>query len=239
MGLLDSYEPQGFAARGGLLGRLLSLRPDLAEESEGADQPGFTQQAQAPASSSSSPAASAISSVLGDLYRQTILQPIKDIPGYVNDAIHDPAYFAHAIGPSLGGLGPIVSQLPAAVKGAMGAVGLAGAATRPNGDSVGNAISPAGSPMNGSLRPATVGSGTTDQWPIPVAWIAGRRRNATGARGGCRPRQPKEQRTSGWSASTHRSDVSAANAVAVGRRFATGIRAGREAAAKLFRQHAG
>lgn len=38
MGLLDGFVPQGFADRGGMLGRLLSLRPDLAQGSEGSDQ---------------------------------------------------------------------------------------------------------------------------------------------------------------------------------------------------------
>src|SRR6185312_1400122 len=45
MALLDSYEPQGFADRGGLLGRLLSLRPDLASDEQNDDQPGSTPQA--------------------------------------------------------------------------------------------------------------------------------------------------------------------------------------------------
>jgi hypothetical protein len=39
MPLLDNYEPQGFADRGGLLGRLLSLRPDLAPDRQGDGQP--------------------------------------------------------------------------------------------------------------------------------------------------------------------------------------------------------
>jgi hypothetical protein len=47
MGLFDNYEPQNFADRGGLLGRLLSLRPDLAQDGEGADQPASIQQAPA------------------------------------------------------------------------------------------------------------------------------------------------------------------------------------------------
>jgi hypothetical protein len=45
MALLDNYEPQGFADRGGLLGRLLSLRPDLAEDGEGVNQPASMPQA--------------------------------------------------------------------------------------------------------------------------------------------------------------------------------------------------
>lgn len=35
MGLFDSYDPQDFADRGGLVGRLLSLRPDLAQDQQG------------------------------------------------------------------------------------------------------------------------------------------------------------------------------------------------------------
>lgn len=51
MGLFDGYDPQGFADRGGLLGRLLSLRPDLAQDGEGTDQPASIQQAPAQAPS--------------------------------------------------------------------------------------------------------------------------------------------------------------------------------------------
>ena len=48
MGLFDGYvDPQSFADRGGLLGRLLSLRPDLAQDEAGADQPAATLQAPA------------------------------------------------------------------------------------------------------------------------------------------------------------------------------------------------
>jgi hypothetical protein len=176
MGLFDGYNPQDFADRGGLLGRLLSLRPDLAQDQPGEYQQAQAETAQAPGqqpsgTSTSSPLASAIGGALDDFYRQTILQPIKDIPGYVNDAINDPGYFTHAVGPSLAGLGPMASQLPAAVRGAMGAFGLA---ARPNSDSVGNAnISPAGSPVNGSLRtvqsvPAPPISGPSPSLGSPV-----------------------------------------------------------------------
>jgi hypothetical protein len=44
MALLDGYDPQDFAARAGLLGRLLSLRPDLAPDQQGEDQPASTPQ---------------------------------------------------------------------------------------------------------------------------------------------------------------------------------------------------
>jgi hypothetical protein len=148
MGLLDSYDPQGFAVRGGMLGRLLSLRPDLVPDEQGDERSAQdrTVRAQAPQPndiSISSPISSAIGNVLGDFYRQSILQPIKDIPGYVHDAVSDPAYFAHAIGPSLGGLGSIASELPAVIKGALRVAGLAGSTTQ-------------------SVPPEAVGSATRD-----------------------------------------------------------------------------
>lgn len=119
----------------GMLGRLLSLWLDLAQD----PQPSQGQAVQAPAQppqgltartgvqqpndiSTSSPISSAIGSALDDFYRQTILQGAKNISGYASDAIRDPLYFLHAIGPSLGGLGPVASDLPGAVKGAVGAV---------------------------------------------------------------------------------------------------------------------
>ncbi|HEX5244559.1 MAG TPA: hypothetical protein VFW23_14950, partial [Tepidisphaeraceae bacterium] len=139
MGLFDGFVPQGFADRGGMLGRLLSLRPDLAQDGEGTDQPPPDQTVQAPGQhpndiSTSSPASSAIGSALDDFYRQTILQGAKDVTGYASDAIHDPLYFLHAIGPSLGGLGPVASELPGAVKGVLGTVGLARSAAPPEAD---------------------------------------------------------------------------------------------------------
>jgi hypothetical protein len=129
VGLFDNYAPQDFADRGGMLGRLLSLRPDLAQDQQDEDQPAQDQTApalrqQPTGASTSGPLASAIGGALGDFYRQTILQPANDFSGYVNDAINDPAYFAHAIGPSLAGLGPIAGQLPAAVRGVLGAIGI-------------------------------------------------------------------------------------------------------------------
>jgi|GEM_PF-3225196 len=69
-------------------------------------------------------ATSAASGLLADFYRQTILQAGKDIAGYFNDAVNDPAAFVHAIGPSLAGLGPAVTELPGAIKGVMGAIGI-------------------------------------------------------------------------------------------------------------------
>jgi hypothetical protein len=159
MPLLDSYEPQGFADRGGLLGRLLSLRPDLARDQPGEDQPAQAQPVQALGQQpnnvlTSRPATSAIGSALDDFYQQTILKPGRDIAGYFNDAINDPAYFVHAISPSLGGLGPIVGQVPAGARGLMGAVGLARSATPSEAD---QPLGPVGSPIR-DIRAANVPS---------------------------------------------------------------------------------
>jgi hypothetical protein len=46
MALFDGYDPQDFADRGGLLGRLLSLRPDLAQDQQ--EYPGQVQLTTAP-----------------------------------------------------------------------------------------------------------------------------------------------------------------------------------------------
>src|SRR5579872_3253839 len=133
MGLSDGYAPQNFADRGGLYGRLLSLRPDLAPDQQPAQgQPSSLPAQQPQLISMSGPEASAIGNALADFYRQTILQPAKDIAGYVNDAANDPACFAHAIAPSFAGLGPVASQLPAVVRGAIGAIGFPGS-TAPRG----------------------------------------------------------------------------------------------------------
>jgi hypothetical protein len=61
--------------------------------------------------------AQAIKSALTDLYNQTILRAGRDIAGYAADAVNDPAAFSHSIGPSLAALGPIVSELPAIIRG--------------------------------------------------------------------------------------------------------------------------
>ena len=47
--MFDNYEPQGFADRGGLLGRLLSLRPDLAPDEQNGDQPAPNSEVSQPA----------------------------------------------------------------------------------------------------------------------------------------------------------------------------------------------
>jgi hypothetical protein len=140
MGFLDSYGPQGFADRGGMLGRLLSLRPDLASDQQRNGELGQGQSVQAPGEPPSAISASAIGNALDDFYRQSILKPGRDIAGYVHDAINDPAYFAHAIGPSLGGLGPVASQLPGAVKSALGAIGLAGREVPDEGNAGGGSL---------------------------------------------------------------------------------------------------
>jgi RHS repeat-associated protein len=49
--------------------------------------------------------ADTIASAASDFYNQTIRQFGRDIAGYVSDLVNDPAYFLHAIGPTLAGLG--------------------------------------------------------------------------------------------------------------------------------------
>ena len=131
MPLFDVVAPQLFADRGGLLGRLLSLRPDLADEQDAAQSPQGDGASEKPNNASAKPAPSAIGSALDDFWRQSILQPIRDIPGYFNDAINDPEYFAHGVGASLAGLGPIARQLPAVARGVIGVAGLVRSATSP------------------------------------------------------------------------------------------------------------
>jgi len=50
-------------------------------------------------------AADAIKSASSDFYEQSISKPASDISGYAHDLVTDPAYFLHAVGPSLVGLG--------------------------------------------------------------------------------------------------------------------------------------
>jgi hypothetical protein len=65
----------------------------------------------------------AINSALSDFYRRTISQAGKDVAGYMTDAVNDPIAFAHAITPSLAGLGPITSEIPAVLKGVTRLIG--------------------------------------------------------------------------------------------------------------------
>jgi hypothetical protein len=69
----------------------------------------------------------AIQNALTDFYRQTILQAGRDIAGYTSDAVRDPAAFARGIAPSLVGLGPLVGELPAAIRGLAGTARSVGA----------------------------------------------------------------------------------------------------------------
>jgi len=50
-------------------------------------------------------AADTVKSAANDFYDQSIQRPASDISGYAHDLVNDPAYFLHAIGPSLVGLG--------------------------------------------------------------------------------------------------------------------------------------
>jgi hypothetical protein len=52
-----------------------------------------------------------------DFYNQSILKPVRDLRDMGHDLITDPAYFLHAIGPSLVGLG---MSAPAARVGSVG-----------------------------------------------------------------------------------------------------------------------
>jgi len=176
MGLFDGYAPQNFSDRGGLYGRLLSLRPDLALDQQGDDEPAQGQPIQAPGRqpkpiSMPEPAASAIGSALADFYRQTILQPAKDIAGYVNDAVNDPAYFAHAAGPSLAGFAPFASQLPAAVNAATGATRALGELARRNSDSTKDSVEPIQSPGSNVKLPKEVDGSAAPG--IPTATVPG------------------------------------------------------------------
>lgn len=68
-------------------------------------------------------AADAINGAASDFYNQSILKPASDIAGYAHDLTTDSAYFLHAVGPSLVGLG---MSAPATQ---VGSVGLAERAT--------------------------------------------------------------------------------------------------------------
>jgi uncharacterized protein RhaS with RHS repeats len=47
----------------------------------------------------------AVVAAAADVYQNSILKAGSDIAGYAHDLVNDPAYFSHAIGPSLVGLG--------------------------------------------------------------------------------------------------------------------------------------
>jgi hypothetical protein len=147
MALLDFYDPENFADGGGLLARMISLHPGLAPD----EQSVGSQTAQATMSqpknlSTPGPVASALGNALGDFYNLTIRGGAKTIAGYAHDAVTDPAYFLHAIGPSLAGVAPIAGELPT-VRDGMGAIKFAGSAIRSGkdiaaqGDPVANEVS--------------------------------------------------------------------------------------------------
>jgi hypothetical protein len=106
---------------------------------------------------STSTATSAITNALADFYHQTIQQEGKDIAGYAHDAINDPGAFSRAIGPSFAALGPIAGELPAIIRGAVGAVGALGPAPRPNlGDLTPSEVQQIQSVVNQAGRPLEV-----------------------------------------------------------------------------------
>jgi hypothetical protein len=181
VGLFDGYfDSDQFGQGGGLLGRLLALQQQ-AQPAPNSVQAQLVAPAPAPVStpvlanygptpstqsvgrqesgnqSLSGSATNAIGSALSDFYRQTILQAGKDIAGYATDAVHDPIAFARAMGPSLATLGPIASELPAVVKGAMGATGTLRRAAQPNvGDLTTDEIQQIQSVVNEAGRPLEV-----------------------------------------------------------------------------------
>jgi hypothetical protein len=180
MGLFDGYfDPQQWPDSGGLLGRLLALQqqqdqyqPDSnfgqAQLASPAPAPMLANDGQTPSAQSagqqepgnrsvSGSATNAIGSALSDFYRQTILQAGKDIAGYATDAINDPVAFSHAVGPSLVTLGPIASELPAVVKGAMGATGILRPVAQSNfGDLTTDEVQQIQSVVNEAGRPLEV-----------------------------------------------------------------------------------
>ncbi|MGJ4945882.1 hypothetical protein ACQR1W_35335 [Bradyrhizobium sp. HKCCYLS1011] len=65
---------------------------------------------------------SGLRTALDDFYQQSIRQAGRDIAGYAHDAVNDPMGFLHAIGPTLGAAGPAASELPATIRGIVGAI---------------------------------------------------------------------------------------------------------------------
>lgn len=110
-------------------------------------------------SSSAGTQPNAVQNALTDFYRQTILQAGKDIAGYASDAIHDPETFARGIAPSVAGLGPLVGELPTAIRGLVGATRIAGwGAPSPKIEDEGD--KPASTPIGRRGNPIEVTPGT-------------------------------------------------------------------------------
>lgn len=163
-----------------MLGRLLSLRPDLAQDQQANEQVAQGQAAQAPGQqpqhiSTASPIASAIGGALDDFYQLTILKGARDLASGAHHAIDDPADFLHSIGPTFGGFAPIANELPLAARGAAGAIRTFGQLIRPND-------STAGRPPDAQDLPAAGGAAT----PAPAVGNAGIGRTGYSASSGFR-----------------------------------------------------
>jgi hypothetical protein len=76
----------------------------IAQALAGQQQPGQTSEP-APTGGVSGPIGTKIAELGSDFYNQSILKPARDLRDMGHDLITDPAYFLHAIGPSLVGLG--------------------------------------------------------------------------------------------------------------------------------------
>jgi hypothetical protein len=91
--------------------------PLPANERQSGDMPGS-----APGSRVSTQIAAKIAELATDFYNQSVLKPARDLREMGHDLVTDPAYFLHAIGPSLVGLG---MGAPAARAGSIGGAGRA------------------------------------------------------------------------------------------------------------------
>jgi len=76
----------------------------IAQALAGRQQPGQTSEP-APTGGISGLIGAKIAELAGDFYNQSILKPARDLRDMGHDLVTDPAYFLHAIGPSLVGLG--------------------------------------------------------------------------------------------------------------------------------------
>jgi len=113
----DSEPASGVAASGqtyGLSAAPISPpgTPVLANQQQPGDMSGS-----GPASGVSGLIAAKIAELGSDFYNQSILKPARDLRDMGHDLVTDPAYFLHAIGPSLVGLG---MSAPAARVGSVG-----------------------------------------------------------------------------------------------------------------------
>jgi hypothetical protein len=104
-------------------------------------------------------AANAASSLINSNYVSGSLQSLGQIPSGLaqlgSDFLTNPAGTARSLGPSFGGLGGVVGQLPGAVTGAIGAIQTLGAA--PAAETQGN---PFGIPESFTSQSSQKGGGT-------------------------------------------------------------------------------